>query len=101
MRHNKVTIFTSINFYVSDFVLIGWLQPQKVNKLTFKWTGPTRVLGFTASLVLKLRKLVDGNYHPKLKDLLVARLKFCSSTTLDVTAGLKEHLTYQQKTINI
>ena len=41
------------------------------------------------------KNLVDGEF----KDIHVSRLKFYNSATLDVTDELKEHLTYQQKTL--
>ena len=94
-RHNKATNVTNINFDVGDFVLIGCPQPQKVNKLTVTWTGPARVLGFTTPLVANIQNLVTG----KVNNIHVSRLKFYNSATLDVTEELKEHLTYQQKTL--
>ena len=90
-----MTNVTAINFDIGDFVLIGCPQPQKVNKLTVTCTGPARVLGFTTPLVAKIQNLVDG----KLRDIHVSRLKFYNSATLDVTEELKEHLTYQQKSL--
>ena len=53
------------------------------------------MLGFTTPLVAKIRNLVDG----KVRDIHLSRLKFYNSATLDVTEELKEHLSYQQKSL--
>ena len=50
---------------------------------------------FYNTLVTKTQNLVYG----EAKDIHVSRLKFYNSATLDVTDELKEHLTYQQKTL--
>ena len=53
------------------------------------------MLGFTTPLVAKIQNLVNG----KVRDIHVSRQKFYNSATLDVTEELKEHLTYQQKSL--
>jgi hypothetical protein len=58
--HNAIRNVQAVNFEISDNVLVGTVQREKLPKLVVTWQGPYRAVRFESEQVLEVENLLNG-----------------------------------------
>lgn len=89
--HNARTHVRECNFEVGDFVLRGFSQKKKKNKLSLRWRGPFLVTKVLSDFLFEVEDLRSGDR----KVVHGTRIKFFRNKEFNVTSDCEEQLVFQ------